>query len=46
MLFFRPGLTDFGTLLDIRLKWNINDLYDAHEALDIKEDAQILFAPK
>lgn len=29
-----------GQLLDVKFKWTIDDLLDAHEALDIKEEME------
>ena len=33
-------------LIEIQEKWSINDLMDAHEALDIKEDMTEFFKKK
>lgn len=32
------------TLSELHEKWDINDLYDAHEALDIKDEAEIFYS--
>lgn len=33
-------MAGLGSLIDIREKWTIDDLMDAHEALDIKFEAE------
>ena len=37
---WRPILEQITTLTEVNEKWNICDLADAHEALDIKSDAE------
>jgi hypothetical protein len=37
---WRPILERITTLTEVNEKWNICDLADAHEALDIKADAE------
>jgi hypothetical protein len=33
-------MAGFGTLHEVKHQWTIEDLWDAHEACDIKEEAQ------
>jgi len=33
-------ISGIATLEEIERYWNINDLYDAHEAMDIKEELE------
>lgn len=33
-------MAGFGQLLEVRFRWTIDDLLDAHEVLDIKEEAE------
>lgn len=36
----RPVLGGLDTLTNVHLYWSIDDLYDAHEALDIKAEIE------
>ena len=37
---WRPVLDGLDTLTNVQEKWSIDDLADAHEALDIKAEAE------
>ncbi len=37
---WRPVLERIATLYEVETHWSIDDLADAHEALDIKQEAQ------
>lgn len=39
-IIWRPVLAQLGKLNEVRYEWNIDDLFDAHEVLDIKEEAE------
>lgn len=33
-------MAGLGTLMEVRYQWTIDDIFDAHEALDIREEAE------
>lgn len=37
---WRPVLAGHDTLVNVKYAWTIDDLFDAHEALDIQEEAR------
>ncbi len=39
-MIWRPVVANLCTLAELHEKWDINDLCDAHEALDLKEEAE------
>lgn len=39
-MIWRPILAGIATLEEIERHWSFNDLLDAHEVLDIKEDVE------
>lgn len=42
----RPVLNKMGSLMEVKHQWNIDELMDAHEILDAKEDAIASAMPK
>jgi len=34
---WRPVLKKLGSLKEVQLEWDVDDLFDAHELLDLKE---------
>ena len=45
-MIWRPILAKIVTKKEMDEYWTINDLYDAHEALDIEQEAENYFAKK
>lgn len=39
-LIWRPVINGLGTLKEVKYDWTIDDLMDAHEALDVKEEIE------
>lgn len=39
-MIWRPVLKRLGTLKEVQYEWDLDDLADAHEVLDLKESAQ------
>lgn len=37
---WRPVMEGLDTLVNVQTVWNIDDLFDAHEALDIKAEME------
>ena len=37
---WRPVMAGYGTLHEVKYKWEIEELFDALEVLDIKEEAE------
>lgn len=40
MAIWRPVLAQLDTLVNVKYHWTIDDLMDAHEVLDIKEESE------
>lgn len=43
---WRPVDAGYGSLLEVRFKWDIETLFDAHEYLDAKAEAEVEAAEK
>ena len=39
-MFWRPVSEGYGSLIEVQEQWSIDDIYDAHEALDIKAEIE------
>lgn len=45
-MIWRPVIAGYGTLHEVKHLWTIDDLMDAHEALDIKEEAERYYSER
>jgi hypothetical protein len=43
---WRPVLEGLGSLVEVTEQWTIEDLFDAHEALDIRNESQRYYAER
>jgi ABC-type uncharacterized transport system substrate-binding protein len=37
-MLWRPVIAGYDTLSEVKYSWNIDDLFDSHELLDMKEE--------
>ena len=40
MRLWRPIMADLGRVIEVQVEWSIDDLANAHEALDIREEQE------